>query len=339
MNMKDERNLLEVEGLCIHFETNGYDVQAVQDVTFSIKKGEAMGFVGESGCGKSTTSRAIIRLLAKNANIPAGKIIYKDQDVLKMSQDELRKYRGKEVGMIFQEPMTALNPVLTIRTQMYEQFRGKDMSKEEKEKRAVELLRLVGIPSPEKRLDEYIHQFSGGMRQRAMIAIVLAGEPKLLIADEPTTALDVTIQDQIIKLINNLREELDMGVLLITHDLGVISQVCDKVAVMYAGFFVEETDTLTLMAHPMHPYTKGLIDAIPNGMTEELKPIPGNTPSLIDLPNGCPFSPRCFMCEEICTKEIPPMVEVDPGHFSRCHFAERMRGYKGVIDLDEEGKE
>ncbi len=332
--MKNNNNILEVENLCIHFSTNGYEVRAVNNVSFEVKRGEALGFVGESGCGKSTTGRALIRLLAKNASIPNGKITFEGKDILAMNKKELRDYRGNDVGMIFQEPMTALNPVLTIRTQMYEQFRGKNMTKEEKNKRAVELLSLVGIPSPEKRLDEYIHQFSGGMRQRAMIAIVLAGEPKLLIADEPTTALDVTIQDQIIKLINSIRSELDMGVLLITHDLGVIAQMCDRVAVMYAGYFVEHADTYTLLSNPMHPYTKGLIDAIPNGKKGVLKSIPGNTPSLINLPEGCPFHPRCFMCQEICTKKIPDMVKVGENHYSRCHFAEKMSQYAGVIDAD-----
>ena len=208
------------------------------------------------------------------------------------------------------------------------------MSKKEKNDRAVELLSLVGIPSPEKRLDEYIHQFSGGMRQRAMIAIVLAGDAKLLIADEPTTALDVTIQDQIIKLINELREKLNMGVLLITHDLGVIAQMCDRMAVMYAGYFVEMADTLTILASPRHPYTKGLIDAIPNGKTEILTPIPGNTPSLIDLPNGCPFSPRCFMCKQICIEKVPLMKKVGEKHYSRCHFAEEMSACNGAISVE-----
>ena len=331
--------LLDVKNLNVRFYSNGREMKAVNGVSFNIKKGETFGFVGESGCGKSTTSRAIIRLLAENAKIPSGEIIYKGQDILKLSNDKLRKIRGKEIGMIFQEPMTALNPVLTIKQQMYEQFIGTNMTKAQKEEKAVEMLRLVGIPSPEKRLKEYIHQFSGGMRQRAMIAITLAANPNLLIADEPTTALDVTIQDQIIKLINKIKDQLGMSVLLITHDLGVISQMCDRVAVMKDGYFVETADTLTLFSVPRHPYTKGLIDALPSTDKKDLslKPIKGTAPSLADLPSGCPFAPRCPYKEDKCDAELPEMKEISPGHMVRCHFHEKLKGAQGLISIDEEG--
>ncbi len=213
------------------------------------------------------------------------------------------------------------------------------MTKEQKEERAIEMLRLVGIPSPEKRLKEYIHQFSGGMRQRAMIAITLAANPNLLIADEPTTALDVTIQDQIIKLINQIKGQLGMSVLLITHDLGVVSQMCDRVAVMYAGYFVETADTLTLFTTPRHPYTKGLIDALPSTEKKDssLKPIKGSAPSLAELPEGCPFAPRCPFKEDICDTVLPEMTEVAPGHMVRCHYHEKLIGAEGLISIDEEG--
>jgi len=338
--MENEENknekLLDVKDLSVRFYSNGREMKAVNDVSFHINKGETFGFVGESGCGKSTTSRAIIRLLADNAVVPEGEILYNGKDILKMSQAELRKVRGREIGMIFQEPMTALNPVITIKKQMYEQFIGTNMAKEEKEKKAVEMLSLVGIPNPDKRLNEYIHQFSGGMRQRAMIAITLAANPKLLIADEPTTALDVTIQDQIIKLINKIKGQLGMSVLLITHDLGVVSQMCDRVAVMYAGYFVETADTLTLFSKPRHPYTKGLIDALPSTEKKDstLKPIQGTTPSLAELPPGCPFAPRCPYCEAICNEKMPVMKEVEPRHFSRCHFSEKLIGATGLISAE-----
>lgn len=327
-------SILEVNNLKVVFHVDDRIVNAVNGVTFDIKQGETFGFVGESGCGKSTTSRAIVRLLGEKADILEGSIKYKNIDILKLSKEEIRKIRGREIGMIFQDPMTALNPVLTVEKQIYEQFIGKKMSKAEKKERAIEVLKLVGIPSPEKRLHEYIHQYSGGMRQRAMIAIALAGNPKLLIADEPTTALDVTIQDQIIKLINKIKRELGMSVLLITHDLGVISQMCDRVAVMYNGYFVEMADTLTLFSRPRHPYTKGLIDALPS-RGKELNAINGLA-LFSAITKGCPFGPRCFCCEDICKKELPEMKEVEKNHFSRCHFPEKLNNCKGLIDVNED---
>ena len=248
--------LLEVSDLHVAFPSKRETVRAVDGVSFQVFQGETFGLVGESGCGKSQTLRSILGLLKQPGRITGGEIRYKGADIAKMSQRELQKIRGKEISMIFQEPMTALNPVLRIRSQMYEAFEGEKLSKEEKRRRAIELLKLVGIPSPETRLDEYPHQFSGGMRQRAMIAIALGARPKLLLADEPTTALDVTIQDQIMKLLNQLKQELGMSIILVTHDLGVIAQMCDRVAVMYAGQIVEMTDTVTLFSPPPPLYLR-----------------------------------------------------------------------------------
>ena len=331
--MNSAKEILKVENLKVAFSMNGQTVKAVNGVSFAIQEGETFGFVGESGCGKSTTSRALVRLLPEKASIPEGSVLYNGVDILQLSEEELRKIRGREIGMIFQDPMTALNPVLTIQQQLYEQFTDPGIGRKEKERRAIEMLQLVGIPSPEKRLHEYINQFSGGMRQRAMIAIALASKPHLLIADEPTTALDVTIQDQIIKLINRLKRELGMSVLLITHDLGVVSQMCDKVVVMYAGYFVETADTLSLFSKPLHPYTKGLIDALPAAgqKWKKLRPIEGSTPNLAEIPAGCPFAQRCFCSETICSESLPEMREVETGHFSRCHFPEKMKDCKGLI--------
>jgi oligopeptide/dipeptide ABC transporter ATP-binding protein len=291
--------------------------------------------VGESGCGKSQTLRSILGLLKQPGRITGGEIRYKGADIAKMSQRELQKIRGKEISMIFQEPMTALNPVLRIRSQMYEAFEGEKLSKEEKRRRAIELLKLVGIPSPETRLDEYPHQFSGGMRQRAMIAIALGARPKLLLADEPTTALDVTIQDQIMKLLNQLKQELGMSIILVTHDLGVIAQMCDRVAVMYAGQIVEMTDTVTLFSRPRHPYTYGLMGSLPNEETAgtTLEAIKGSPPNLAHLPEGCPFSPRCKYACDLCRRERPALTEVEPGHLARCHRLDVTASFQGLIEV------
>lgn len=291
--------------------------------------------MGESGCGKSQTLRSILGLLKQPGRITGGEIRYKGADIAKMSQRELTKIRGKEISMIFQEPMTALNPVLRIRSQMYEAFEGEKLSKEEKRRRAIELLKLVGIPSPETRLDEYPHQFSGGMRQRAMIAIALGARPKLLLADEPTTALDVTIQDQIMKLLNQLKQELGMSIILVTHDLGVIAQMCDRVAVMYAGQIVEMTDTVTLFSRPRHPYTYGLMGSLPNEETAgtTLEAIKGSPPNLAHLPEGCPFSPRCKYACDLCRRERPALTEVEPGHLARCHRLDVTASFQGLIEV------
>lgn len=329
------RKLLEVQDLQVTFGTRRHPFHAVKGVSFDIYEGETFGLVGESGCGKSQTLRSILGLLKQPGRITGGEIRYKGADIAKMSQRELQKIRGKEISMIFQEPMTALNPVLRIRSQMYEAFEGEKLSKEEKRRRAIELLKLVGIPSPETRLDEYPHQFSGGMRQRAMIAIALGARPKLLLADEPTTALDVTIQDQIMKLLNQLKQELGMSIILVTHDLGVIAQMCDRVAVMYAGQIVEMTDTVTLFSRPRHPYTYGLMGSLPNEETAgtTLEAIKGSPPNLAHLPEGCPFSPRCKYACDLCRRERPALTEVEPGHLARCHRLDVTASFQGLIEV------
>ena len=313
--------LLEVKDLRTHFITGENTVKAVNGVSFSVRRGETFGLLGESGCGKSATCRSITRLINPPGKIIGGEILYEGTDLLKLPMDKLRRLRGREISMIFQEPMTALNPVLPIRTQIFESLEPQ-MSRAQKRARALELMHLVGIPSPEKRIDEYIHQFSGGMRQRAMIAIALASQPRLLLADEPTTALDVTIQDQIMKLIEGLKKRMNMSVILVTHDLGVVSQMCDRVAVMYAGHVMELCDTVTLFFHPRHPYTHGLFRSLPHGKgtRTRLKPIAGAPPSLENLPAGCPFEPRCDWAEECCRAGLPPLTEVAEGHFARCYF-------------------
>ena len=292
--------------------------------------------MGESGCGKTATGRSILRLVNQPGRIVEGSIRYGGKDLVGLSGEEMRKVRGKEIGMIFQDPMTALNPVLRIKEQIFESFHGTKLTRGEKYARALKLMRLVGIPIPEVRIEEYAHQFSGGMRQRAMIAIALAPEPRLLLADEPTTALDVTIQDQIIKLINDLKRRLDMSVLLVTHDLGVVAQMCDRVAVMYAGYIVELADTLTLFSSPRHPYTLGLIGSLPSGKrkTGRLEQIGGAPPDLGNLPPGCPFAPRCRFAEELCSRTLPELEEVAPGHQCRCHFSGKLLGLKGVVEAE-----
>ena len=330
--------ILEIVELKTYFFAKDSTVKAVDGVSFNIQAGETFGLVGESGCGKSALCRSIIRLVHEPGRIVSGQINYKGKDIVKLSENEMRAIRGKQIGMIFQEPMTALNPVLKIKEQIFESFTGMGMTKKQKYDRAIELLRLVGIPSPKIRIEEYAHQFSGGMRQRAMIAIALAAQPKVLLADEPTTALDVTIQDQIIKLINGIKEKLGMSVILVTHDLGVVSQMCDRVAVMYAGLIMEMTDTVTLFSTPRHPYTLGLISSLPTGKEKggKLEPIQGAPPDLGNLGPGCPMEPRCKFVGEKCKTELPEIREISKGHFSRCHYIEKMDGVKGLIEPDKE---
>ena len=317
-------NILEVTDLSMHYVTKSTRTRAVERISFQIKEGETFGLVGESGCGKSTAARALMRLLPEAGKIVNGSIVYKGRDVVKMSQHELRQMRGREIGMIFQDPMTSLNPVTTVAKQFYETLRREGMSKQQMRKRAIELLRLVGIPEPEQRLDNYVHELSGGMRQRVMIAITLAGRPRLLLADEPTTALDVTIQDQIICLLNDLRHELGMSILLVTHDLGVVNEMCDHVAVMYAGRIVETADTRSLLHAPRHPYTIGLINSLPaeHDTRSRLEPINGMPPNLAREIVGCPFAPRCPRCEARCTAELPAMKDLGDGHLVRCHLVQ-----------------
>lgn len=316
--------LLEVSDLHVAFPSKRETVRAVDGVSFQVFQGETFGLVGESGCGKSQTLRSILGLLKQPGRITGGEIRYKGADIAKMSQRELQKIRGKEISMIFQEPMTALNPVLRIRSQMYEAFEGEKLSKEEKRRRAIELLKLVGIPSPETRLDEYPHQFSGGMRQRVVIAIALASNPKLLLADEPTTALDVTIQAQILQLLRELKDEYGMAMVLVTHNLGVAAQICDRIAVMYGGHIMELGPTRELFAHPQNPYTRGLLASLPVNKRkgEPLSAIPGTPPNLGEMPVGCPFAPRCARAQDVCFSQPPAEREVGPGHTCRCHFAD-----------------
>lgn len=335
MEVISEDPILEVIDLQTYFLAKDQTVKAVDKVSFYVQPGETFGLVGESGCGKSATCRSLLGLVREPGKIVGGSIKYKGREILTLSKEEMRKIRGREIGMIFQEPMTALNPVLKIKEQIFEALEGLNLTKKQRYNRALELLRLVGIPSPEQRLEEYAHQFSGGMRQRAMIAIALAAQPKILLADEPTTALDVTIQDQIMKLINKLKEELNMSMILVTHDLGVVAQMCDRVAVMYAGHIVEITDTITLFSAPRHPYTYGLINSLPHGKRGgKLEPIKGAPPDLANLAEGCPFSPRCQFVDEKCYASLPDLVHIAPGHQSRCHYIEKLSGIVGLIEQE-----
>ena len=312
--------ILSVRNLSTTFSTQRGPLQAVNEVSFDVYPGEVLGIVGESGSGKSVTLRSILRLLRPPTKLE-GEVQWLGEDLLKVPAKRLRKVTGGEISIIFQEPMTALNPVLTVGEQILESLdEHEQLSKKEMRARAEELLSLVGIPSPRERLGDYAHQFSGGMRQRAMIAIALASNPKLLLADEPTTALDVTIQDQILKLLLRLKDQLEMSVVIVTHDLGVIAQTCDRVAVMYAGRIVETAPVTELLGTPQHAYTLGLLRSLPGeGVRRQpLLPIPGGPPNLLDLPGGCAFAPRCPYVSETCRAEVPPLVEVAPGQLSAC---------------------
>jgi len=315
-------NILRVEQLETHFKTRGGTVKAVNDVSFTVADGEVLGLVGESGSGKSMTCRSILRLVPPPGKIVGGNIYYKDENIMDWPESRLTHYRGAQVSMVLQEPMTGLNPVLTVGLQIEETIlQHEQISQKEAEARAVELMKLVGIPAPERRLHEYPHQFSGGMRQRVMIAIALACRPQVLLADEPTTALDVTIQDQIIRLVQNLQEEMGMSVLWVTHDLGVVAQLCDRVAVMYAGRIMEMANVVDLFECSRHPYTHGLMESIPSGRSRtanKLIPIPGQPPDLLNLGVGCPFKERCRYAIEACSQGEVPLRPVTPGHFSAC---------------------
>ena len=326
--------VLKVKDLQTYFRTKEETIKAVNGVSFDLRAGETFGLVGESGCGKSVTCRSIVRLIRPPGEIIGGSVYYNGVELNSLSEEKMRKIRGKEIGMVFQEPMTALNPVLRIKEQIFEAFEGKGYTNSEKYDRAINALQLVGIPSPKERIEEYAHQFSGGMRQRAMIAIALAAEPKILLADELTTALDVTIQDQIMKLLNRLRQQLGMSIILVTHDLGVVAQMCDRLAVMYAGFVMEICDVITLFASPRNPYTYGLMCSLPqsNAFGRKLKPIGGSPPDLAALPSGCPFVPRCEFKEDACSRTLPELQEIKPGHFSRCHCLEKMDRIPGIIE-------
>lgn len=312
--------LLEVNNLKTEFQLKKGVIKAVDDVSFSLEKGEILAIVGESGSGKSVTSLSIMGLISDPGRISGGEILFKGSDLVKAPLKELQKIRGDQISMIFQEPMTSLNPVFRVKDQIGESIMTHmKLSKEDAFKRTVELLDLVGIPSPEKRANDYPHQMSGGMRQRVMIAMALACHPELLIADEPTTALDVTIQAQILELIYSLREKLNMAVLLITHDLGVVAEAADRVIVMYCGKIVEEADVKTLFTSPKHPYTVGLMESIPKLEEERdrLNAIRGMVPNPMRLPKGCAFSDRCDKCMEICKTKKPALIQKD-GSSIRC---------------------
>ena len=322
---RGERPLLEVKGLHTSFHTRDGVVRAVDGIDFHVDRGEIMGLVGESGCGKSVTSLSIMGLVGKPGRVEAGEILFDGRDLLKLKPDDMRKLRGDQLSMIFQQPQSSLNPVWDVGRQIGEVLEiHRSMKRGPARARALELLRMVGIPDPERRLKSYPHEMSGGMAQRVMIAMALACEPELLIADEPTTALDVTIQAQILDLIRNLREQTGTAVILITHDLGVVAEMCDRVAVMYAGEIVESTDVSTLFSRARHPYTRGLIGSIPvvGNVREELSVIPGNVPNLIDLPKGCRFAPRCAsrVAEDnaMAIDVHPGLHPLAPGHEVRC---------------------
>ena len=315
------RKLLSVRNLKTSFFTHVGEVKAVRGISFDVNEGEVLGIVGESGSGKSVTSLSIMGLLQYPGRVVDGEILLNGEDILTYSKDQMRKVRGKEIAMIFQDPMTSLNPVYTIGNQIMEMIlEHEKMTKREARARAIEMLKLVGIPAAEKRIDSYPHEFSGGMRQRVMIALALSCNPKLLIADEPTTALDVTIQAQILNLIKKLNRQFGMTTMLITHDLGVVATVCDKVAVMYGGLIMEYGTVDEIFYHPRHPYTMGLLGSIPHvdgGEKRRLIPIDGTPPDLINPPKGCPFSTRCKYCMNVCTREQPPYFAEDK-HRTMC---------------------
>ncbi|MCC3145554.1 ABC transporter ATP-binding protein [Halanaerobium sp. Z-7514] len=317
-----KEKLVEVKNLKTYFYTEEGVVKAVDGVDFEIYPGETLGVVGESGCGKSVTSLSIMRLVeSPPGKIEAGEINFKNKDLTKLSNKEMRKIRGNDISMIFQEPMTSLNPVYTIGDQIAEAIMlHKKVKRKEAMRQAVEMLKKVGIPLPEQRVKEYPHQLSGGMRQRVMIAMALSCDPQLLIADEPTTALDVTIQAQILELMNSLKEKYGMAIMMITHDLGVIAEVSDRVAVMYAGKVIEYTDVDTLFEDPKHPYTWGLMNSIPklDRDVDRLEAIPGSVPSPLNFPDGCKFNTRCPLAEGKCYEVEPDLEEVVKGHKVRC---------------------
>lgn len=317
-------NILTVKDLKTYFYTASGIAKAVDGVSFNIAKGETMGIVGESGSGKSVTSSSIIRLLPpRTGKIVGGSIEFEGKDVLTLSKKELNDFRGKDIAVIFQDPMTSLDPVFKIGKQMTEMIMAhQNVTKDEAWKMAVEALSKVGIPEPEKRMNSYPYELSGGMCQRVIIAMAVCCKPKLIIADEPTTALDVTVQAQVLELLKELQRDMDTAILLITHNLGVVWEMCDKVMVMYAGNTVEFTDTKTLYSNPRHPYTWGLLDSMPKLSDEskgELKTIPGTPPDLRLTGECCNFYNRCPYVTEACTQSVPPLVEVEPGHFVACH--------------------
>lgn len=338
--MSNNKPLLEVKGLKTYFYTEDGIVRAVDGVNFEVYPGEVLGIVGESGCGKSVTSLSIMRLISKPGRVDAGEILLDGENLLNMPEEEMIKVRGNRISMIFQQPQTALNPVFKVGDQLAEVLNvHQDMGREAGWKRAVALLKMVGVPDPERRVEAYPHELSGGMAQRVMIAMALACIPELLIADEPTTALDVTIQAQILDLMREMRKEMGTSIILITHDLGVVAEMAERVAVMYAGEIVEQTEVNALFDEPLHPYTQGLIGSIPvlGEIKDKLDVIPGSVPNLVNLPPGCRFAPRCQSRVKyaltICTEVKPELEEVKSGHHVRCWLYESAPGHTAPLKV------
>ncbi len=315
--------ILEVRDLHTSFLTSNGEVKAVRGVSFDVEKGKTLGIVGESGSGKSVTSLSILKLLGSTGRINSGSIKLDGEELTSKSKKEMRSIRGGRIAMIFQDPMTSLNPLMPMGEQVDEMIweHNRNMPKQERQQNVLELFRMVRIPEPEKRLKAYPHEFSGGMRQRVMIAMALACHPELLIADEPTTALDVSIQDQILKLMRSLQQEIGMSIMFITHDLGVVAELADRVAVMYGGLIMEEADIFEIFKNPKHPYTMGLLASIPDmnqDKSKKLQPIPGSPPDMIHPPKGCPFAPRCKYAMRICADEMPPYISTGENRRSMC---------------------
>ncbi|HML67312.1 MAG TPA: ABC transporter ATP-binding protein [Clostridia bacterium] len=322
--------MIDIQDLRVSFFTPGGEVQAVRGVSWFLNEGEALGIVGESGSGKSVSVYAIMRLLQHPGRVTGGSIRFNGTDILSLSEDDMRKIRGNDIAMIFQDPMTSLNPVYTVGNQICEPLKlHRNMKGKSARERAIELLGMVGIPNPARRLKQYPFEFSGGMRQRAMISMALACEPKLLIADEPTTALDVTIQAQILEIMKDLKNRRNMSIVLITHDLGIVSDICDKIIIMYGGEIMEYGPIEALYSSPSHPYTNGLINSLPKIDEEvgtQLTPIEGSPVDLMHPPAGCPFAPRCEQCMKVCLTEKPPYFEMEPDHYSACWLHYNRKG-------------
>mgnify|MGYP003370672254 FL=1 len=337
MNNTENKVLLDVKNLHTSFATDDGEVKAVRGVSIHVDKGESLGIVGESGCGKSVSMLSIMHLLAENADLKADSITFDGEDLLHKEIKEMRKYQGNQISMIFQDPMTSLNPLFTIEEQVCNPLiRHKKLNKKDARKRAVEVLNQVGIPDPEKRLKQYPHELSGGMRQRVMIAIAISCAPKLLIADEPTTALDVTIQAQILELMQKMKEEYHMSLILITHDLGVIASMCTRVVVMYGGLIMEEGSVRDIFYRTGHPYTLGLMESIPKHDKQRLGPIYGTPPDLLAPPKGCPFAARCKYAMKLCKEHLPELTEIGEGHRSACWLHNpSVKAKKGEVKLYE----
>ncbi len=333
--MAPSDSILEIKNLSTSFFTDEGAMKAVDGVSLNVPKGQTIGIVGESGCGKSVLALSVLRLIEKPGKIVGGEVIFHGRDILKRNEKEMRNLRGNQISMIFQEPMTSLNPVYTVGDQIGESYEiHQKMTKRQAKIKSIEMLKLVGIPSPEKRIHQYPFEMSGGMRQRVMIAMALACAPELLIADEPTTALDVTIQAQILELIKELQAKLNMSVIIITHDLGIVAETCRQVAVMYCGNIVEYAAVQTLFEDPKHPYTIGLFNSLPRPDIdkEELEAIKGSVPAPNEIPAGCRFAPRCPYAEDICRERLPELESFEGGHLVRCWiYMKGWQGRKGVV--------